>query len=163
MIWTNEDKLIMYAGRKIKPEAFNGLVYTTAILPPLVDVVGLTCGTTDSARLYFIQGKDMNVRELTEAKYHKNSKHITIETALQIYTTDKKTLFDYYKKQFYKVIQYIDSDIDILEQNANTALNNQTNTIMELPYTLKSIQKYKELKVNAMSVYKQTIETIKKL
>jgi len=155
MIWNNEDKLIMYVGQKIIPERFDNIVFfASTILPPLVDVVGLTCGTTDSRLLYFIQGKDMKVRELTQAKYHKNSKHITIETAFQIYTTDKKVLFDYYKRQFHKGIQYIEECIDIQEKKANTALNY---------VALKNIQKYREQKVNAMNVYRQTIETIKKL
>lgn len=159
MIWTNEDKLIMYVGQRIfSPEAFNKLTSTTTILPPLVEVVGLTCGTTDSSRLYFIEGKDMNVRELTRATYHKNSKHITIETEIRIYTTDKKTLFDYYKKQFHKAIKYIESIINTQEQKANTA-----NTIREIAHAFKDIYKYRELKVNAMNAYRQTIETIKKL
>ena len=159
MIWNNEDKLIMYVGQRIfSPEAFNKRLSTTTILPPLVDVVGLTCGTTDASRLYFIQGKDMNVRELTRAKYHKNSKHITIETAIRIYTTDKTALFDYYKNQFHKLIKYIESSINIREQVANTA-----NTIRDVQHALKDIQKYREIKVNAMNAYRQTIETIKKL
>lgn len=162
MIWNNEDKLIMYVGRRINPEVYYDLISTTQILPPLVDVVGLTCGVTDS-KLYFIQGKDMNVRELMRAKYHKNSKHITIETAFQIYTTDKKTLFDYYKRQFHKGIQYIESNINIQEQKANTALNNETNAIRDVQHALKDIQRYREIKVNAINIYRQTIEAIKKL
>jgi len=159
MIWSNEDKLIMYVGQRIfSPEAFNKGLSITTILPPLVDVVGLTCGATDSSRLYFIQGKDMNVKELPRAKYHKNSKHITIETVLRIYTTDKKALFDYYKEQFHKLIQYIESSINIRERIVNTA-----NTIRDTQYALKEIQKYREIKVNTMNAYRQTIETIKKL
>ena len=141
MIWSNEDNLIMYVGEKVRPDVFDSLVYVNKILTPLVDVVGLTCGTLDSSRLYFIQGKDMKIRELTKATYHKNSKHITIEAPFKIYTTDKKALFDYYKKQFHKGIQYL-SDIC---------------------YTGKDMQKYREIKVNAMNIYRQTIETIKKL
>lgn len=165
MIWNNEDKLIIYVGQVIKPETFTALVPTTPILPPLVDVVGLTRGTTDSSRLYFIQGKDMNVRELAMAKYHKNSKHITIEAPFHIYTTDKKILFDYYKKQFHKGIQYIESRIDILEQKANTALGDKTKTrtLIDVQYALETIQKYRGQKVNAMNAYRQIIETIKKL
>ena len=162
MIWTNEDKLIMYVGQRIIPEIFTSLLSTTTILPPLVDVVGLTRGITDSSKFYFIQGKDMNVRELQRAKYHKNSKHITIETISQIYTTDKKALFDYYKKQFHKGIQYIESNINIREQNVNAAIS-ETNTIGDIQYALKNIQQYREQKVNAMNAYRQTIETIKKL
>lgn len=159
MIWNNEDKLIMYVGQRIfGPEAFNR-VSTTTILPPLVDVVGLTCGATDSSELYFIQGKDMKVKALTSSKYRKNSKHITIETALRIYTTDKKALFDYYKKQFHKLIQYIESSINIEEQKANTA----NTTINSIQYAFKNIQKYREIKVNAMNSYRQIIENIKKL
>ena len=164
MIWTNEDKLTIYVGQVIKPEIFTYLVPMTPILPPLTDVVGLACGTTDSSRLYFIQGKDMNVKELSTAKYHKNSKHITIESPFQIYTTDKKILFDYYKKQFHKGIEHLESRIDTLGQKANKArLNTVTRTIMDVQYILNSIQKYRELKVNAMNAYRQTIETIKKL
>ena len=163
MIWNNEDKLIMYVGQVINPLAFTFLTPTNLILPPLVDVVGLTCGVTDES-LYFIQGKDMNVRELIQAIYHKNSKHITIKTVFQIYTTDKKALFDYYKEQFHKGIQYIESKIKINIQEANTALNNETNIILDAQrMALKNIQKYRELKVNAMNAYRQTIETIKKL
>jgi hypothetical protein len=162
MIWNNENNQIMYVGQRITPQVFPNLVSRTIIPSPLVDVVGLTCGVTDS-RLYFIQGKDMNVRELTQAKYHKNSKHITVETTFQIYTTDKKTLFDYYKKQFHKGIQYLEACINTEEQKANTALNNNTNTIMNVHYALKNIQEYRELKVNAMNTYRQIIETIKKL
>lgn len=161
MIWTNEDKLIMYVGQKIKPELFTSLVYPVTILP-LVDVIGLTCGATDSSLLYFIQGKDMNVREILRAKYHKNSKHVTIETTFLLYTTDKKALFDYYKKQFHKGIQYIEEFIKIQEQNANTAIN-EANAIRDIQYALKNVQKYREIKVNAMNAYRQTIEIIKKL
>jgi len=163
MIWTNEDKLIVYVGQRIMLETFPILLPTTTIPSPLTDVVGLTCGTTDSSRLFFIQGKDMKVRELIKAKYHKNSKHITVETTSQIYTTDKKTLLDYYKKQFHKGIQYIESLIDILEHEVNTAVNNKTNTKMYVPRVLENIQAYRELKVKAMNVYRQTLETIKKL
>ena len=162
MIWTNEDKLIMYVGQRIIPEIFTSLLSTTIILPPLVDVVGLTHGITDSSKFYFIQGKDMNVRELIRAKYHKNSKHITIEAAFLLYTTDKKALFDYYKEQFHKGIQRIEACINVERQKANTAIN-ETNAIMNVQYALKNIQKYRELKVNAMNTYRQTVETIKKL
>ena len=152
MIWTNEDKLTVYVGQRVVPESFINLFSPTPIIPPLVDVVGLTRGTIDTSKLYFIQGKDMNVRELLGAKYHKNSKHITVETTFLFYTTDKKELFDYYKKQFHEGIRYIDSLIKIQEREAHMPL-----------YALKNLQKYRDLKVSAMNAYRQTIENIKKL
>ena len=160
MIWNNEDNLRMYVGRRIIPEVYDELVSRDQILPPLVDVVGLTCGATNS-KLYFIQGKDMKVRELTQAKYHKNSKHITIETVFKIYTTDKKALFDYYKKQFHKGIQHLETYINMQTQIANTALNGKS-TISDIHYALETMQIYRELKVQAMNKYRQTIEAIKK-
>jgi len=163
MIWTNEDKLIVYVGQRIIPNVIYHLAFRATILPPLVDVVGLTCGTTDSSRLYFIEGKDMKIRELINAKYHKNSKHIKVETDSQIYTTDKKALFDYYKKQFHEGIQFIESCINTAELVANTAPNNETNTIMNVQCALRNIQRYREQKVDTMNAYRQTIEAIKKL
>ena len=174
MIWTNEDKLTVYVGQRVVPQSFINLFSPTQIVPPLVDVVGLTCGTIDTSKLYFIQGKDMNVRELMGAKYHINSKHITVESTFLFYTTDKKTLFDYYKKQFHEGIRYIDSLIEIQEREVNKPLNNEIYTIAPLndgackifdekQYALKNLQKYRDLKASAMNAYRQTIEDIKKL
>jgi hypothetical protein len=103
----------------------------------------------------------MKVRELAKAKYHINSKHITIETPCLIYTTDKKAFFNYYKEQFHKGIQYVEERINIHQQKANIA-DSAINEI-DIQQELKCIKMYRESKVTAINTYRQIIETIKKL
>jgi tRNA A-37 threonylcarbamoyl transferase component Bud32 len=94
MIWTNEDKLIVYVGQRIIPNVIYHLAFRATILPPLVDVVGLTCGTTDSSRLYFIEGKDIGLDENIE-KEEKNNLENKMENINNYHNRKQMSLKDW--------------------------------------------------------------------
>lgn len=117
----------------------------------------------ENSNHYAICGDKLNVISMGMVKKIETKNKNIIYIGQKIYSSSQKELFDYYKRQFHKGIQYIESNINIQEQKVNTVLNNETNAIRDVQHALKDIQRYREIKVNAINIYRQTIEAIKKL